>query len=48
MSKVGIVILNYNDYKTTRIMLDTIKSYRIIDHIVFVDNNSKDRSYVLF
>ena len=47
MSKVGIVILNYNDYKTTRIMLDTIKSYRIIDHIVVVDNNSKDRSYDL-
>ena len=47
MSKVGIVILNYNDYKTTRIMLDTIKSYRIIDHIVVVDNNSKDHSYDL-
>ena len=47
MSKVGIVILNYNDYKTTRIMLDTIKSYRSIDHIVVVDNNSKDNSYEL-
>ncbi len=47
MSKVGIVILNYNDYKTTRIMLDTIKSYKILDHIVVVDNNSKDNSYEL-
>jgi GT2 family glycosyltransferase len=47
MSKVGIVILNYNDYKTTRIMLDNIKSFRSIDHIVVVDNNSKDNSYEL-
>jgi GT2 family glycosyltransferase len=47
MSKVGMVVLNYNDYKTTRIMLDTIKSYRSIDSIVVVDNNSTDNSYEL-
>jgi GT2 family glycosyltransferase len=47
MSKVGMVVLNYNDYKTTRIMLDTIKSYRSIDSIVVVDNHSTDNSYEL-
>ena len=40
----GIVILNYNDSKTTSEMLDTIKSFKILDHIVVVDNNSSDNS----
>ena len=47
MSLIGMVILNYNDYKTTRIMLDNIKDYKSIDHIVVVDNNSTDSSYEL-
>ena len=47
MSTIGIVILNYNDYKTTRIMLDNIKGYKSLDHIVVVDNNSPDSSYEL-
>ena len=45
MSKVGIVILNYNDYETTSNMLDTIKDYKSLDNIVVVDNNSTDDSY---
>ena len=45
MSKVGIVILNYNDCETTSNMLDTIKDYKSIDNIVVVDNNSTDDSY---
>lgn len=45
MSKVGIVILNYNDYQTTKDMIDNIKDYDSIDHIVIVDNKSTDNSY---
>ncbi|MBR6073483.1 MAG: glycosyltransferase family 2 protein [Bacilli bacterium] len=45
MSKVGIVILNYNDYETTSNMLDNIKNYKSLDNIVVVDNNSIDDSY---
>jgi len=40
----GIVILNYNDSKTTSEMLDKIKSFKVLDHIVVVDNNSSDDS----
>ena len=47
MSKVGIVILNYNDYQTTKDMIDNIKDYDSIDHIVIVDNKSTDNSYEL-
>ena len=40
----GIVILNYNDYKTTSEMLENIKNMKVLDHIVVVDNNSSDNS----
>lgn len=43
--KTGIVILNYNDFKTTSKMLNQIKNYRCLDYIVVVDNNSTDNSY---
>ena len=39
MSKIGMVILNYNDYETTYDMIQQIKDYKILDHIVIVDNN---------
>ena len=45
MSKVGIVILNYNDYETTKKYIDNIKDYKSINEIVIVDNNSTDGSY---
>lgn len=45
MTKVGIVILNYNDYETTSNMLDMIKDYKSLDNIIVVDNNSTDDSY---
>ena len=45
MSKTGIVILNYNDYETTIDMLNNIKDYDSLDHIVVVDNKSTDNSY---
>ncbi|MCR4581747.1 MAG: glycosyltransferase family 2 protein [Bacilli bacterium] len=45
MSKIGIVILNYNDHETTSVMIEQIKDYKILDEIVIVDNNSTDGSY---
>ena len=45
MARVGIVILNYNDYQTTKDMLNNIKDYDSLDHIVVVDNKSTDNSY---
>ena len=45
MSKIGIVILNYNDYKTTIKYIEEIKNYKVLDKIVVVDNNSSDGSY---
>lgn len=43
--KNAIVIVNYNDYKTTKRLIDNIKEYHILDLIVVVDNNSNDNSY---
>ena len=43
--KTGIVILNYNDYDTTINMIEQIKNYKCLNHILIVDNKSTDRSY---
>ena len=43
--KIGIVIVNYNDYKTTKHLLSSIKDYKCLAHIVIVDNNSTDDSF---
>lgn len=43
--KTGIVILNYNDYKTTIKLIEKIKNFNSIDLIVIVDNCSTDESY---
>ena len=45
MSKIGMVILNYNDYETTNKYIDRIKNYKVLNEIVIVDNNSNDGSY---
>ncbi len=45
MSKIGMVILNYNDYETTSKYIDTIKNYKVLNQIIIVDNNSNDGSY---
>jgi GT2 family glycosyltransferase len=45
MSRIGIVVLNYNDYKETKEYVDKIRRYRTINEIVIVDNNSTDSSY---
>lgn len=44
MTKLGMVIINYNDYKTTSFLLDSIKDYKCLDLIVVVDNKSTDDS----
>ena len=45
MRKLAFVIINYNDYKTTKRLLYNIKDYKIIDKIYVVDNHSTDDSY---
>ena len=45
MSKIGIVILNYNDYETTNSFVNKIINYKVIDKILVVDNKSSDDSY---
>jgi GT2 family glycosyltransferase len=42
--KNGIVILNYNDWENTSLMLDDIKNYQVLDYIIIVDNKSTDNS----
>ena len=43
--KNAIVIINYNDYKTTLRLFENIKTYKCLDMIVIVDNSSTDDSY---
>ena len=41
---IGMVIVNYNDYETTKRLLDNVKDYKILKEIVVVDNKSTDNS----
>lgn len=43
--KLGMVIVNYNDFKMTSRLLNNIKNYKCLDYIVVVDNNSTDDSF---
>lgn len=43
--KLGIVILNYNEYAMTLNLINILKSYKEIDHIVVVDNASPNNSF---
>ena len=43
--KIGMVIVNYNDYEMTGHLLNNIKEYKCLEKIVVVDNNSSDNSY---
>ncbi len=45
MSKVGMVILNYNDYETTKKYIDKIQKFKVLNNIVIVDNKSSDGSF---
>lgn len=41
------LIVNYNDYKSTKHLVDNIIDYEIIDEIVIVDNGSRDKEIEL-
>ena len=41
----AIIILNYNDSTTTKEMIEQIKDYKTLNHIIIVDNCSTDDSY---
>lgn len=43
--KIGMVIVNYNDFKMTSRLLKNIKDYKCLEEIVVVDNNSTDDSF---
>lgn len=43
--KIGLVILNYNDYNSTIKLINSIRNFSEIDHIVVVDNCSTNESY---
>ena len=43
--KLGMVIVNYNDFDLTRRLLENIKNYKCLSHIVVVDNDSTDDSF---
>lgn len=43
--KTGYLIVNYNDYESTKKLIDNIKDYKCLDKILIVDNRSKDDSY---
>ena len=45
MSKIGIVIVNYNDFRKTWDYIDSIKDYKALSEIVVVDNASTDSSF---
>jgi len=45
--KNGMIIVNYNDYNSTKELINNIKSYHILDKIVVVDNHSTDDSVKL-
>lgn len=42
--KNGMIIVNYNDYSSTKELINNIQSYQILDKIVVVDNHSTDDS----
>ena len=42
---IGLVVVNYNDYKNTISFINSISDYKLIKYIVIVDNCSTDDSY---
>lgn len=43
--KLGMVIVNYNDFQMTSRLLNNVKDYKCLKEIVVVDNNSTDDSF---
>ena len=46
MTKLGFVIVNYNDYPMTKRLLENIKDYKCLSKIVVVDNHYTDDSVI--
>lgn len=46
--KFAIVVLNYNDYKTTIEYVNKIKEYKIINKIIIVDNHSTNKDEISY
>lgn len=42
--KTGLIVVNYNDYKTTKEFVESILNFKIIEKIVIVDNKSTNDS----
>ena len=42
--KNAIIILNYNDWENTKLLVQDIKKYKTLDYIIIVDNKSTDDS----
>ena len=42
--KLVMIIINYNDYESTKTLLNNVKGYKCLDKIVVVDNHSSDDS----
>ncbi|MBR1817817.1 MAG: glycosyltransferase [Bacilli bacterium] len=45
MSKTSVIVLNYNDKENTKRIVADYQTMKCLDHIVIVDNCSKDDSY---
>ena len=43
--KLGMVIVNYNDFNMTSRLLNNVKDYKCLSQIIVVDNNSTDDSF---
>ena len=43
--KLGMVIVNYNDFNMTSRLLNNVKDYKCLNQIIVVDNNSTDDSF---
>ena len=41
----AIIVLNYNDYETTKKYIENIKNYSSITKIIVVDNNTPNGDY---
>lgn len=42
--RVSFLILNFNSFQLTKVLIDKIKNYDLINEIIVVDNNSNDDS----
>lgn len=45
--KISIIILNYNSYEMSLHLINMIKDYKFLNHIIVVDNNSAGNDFEL-